>query len=94
MNISLTKELETLVSKKVSSGRYHSASEVVREGLRLLEEKDMLHHARLEQLKRNVQLGIDQLDRGQGTLYTEESLRDLFENVKTEGRKRLVEGKL
>lgn len=40
MNVSLTPELETLISKKVESGRYTSASEVVREALRLLEEQD------------------------------------------------------
>ena len=42
MNVSLTKELEQLVNEKVKSGRYLSASEVVREALRLLEERDRL----------------------------------------------------
>ena len=40
MNVSLTAELEKFVSAKVDSGRYNSASEVVREALRLLEEHD------------------------------------------------------
>ena len=40
MNVSLTKELETFVSRKVKSGRYRSASEVIRESLRLLERED------------------------------------------------------
>jgi antitoxin ParD1/3/4 len=40
MNVSLTAELEKFVSAKVDSGRYSSASEVVREALRLLEEHD------------------------------------------------------
>ncbi len=40
MNVSLTPELEKFVSAKVGSGRYNSASEVVREALRLLEEHD------------------------------------------------------
>ena len=47
MNVSLTTELENFVSAKVESGRYNSASEVVREALRLLEEHD---HARAAQL--------------------------------------------
>lgn len=40
MNISLTQELEDFVSQKVKTGRYSSASEVIREGLRLLEQRD------------------------------------------------------
>ena len=42
MNISLTRELEEFVAKKVESGLYQTASEVVREGLRLLRERDDL----------------------------------------------------
>ena len=42
MNVSLTPELEKFVSTKVSTGRYNSASEVVREALRLLEENDRI----------------------------------------------------
>jgi antitoxin ParD1/3/4 len=65
MNVSLTTELEKFVSAKVESGRYNSASEVVREALRLLEEHD---HTRSVQLARfNQELGrrLDTLDRGQ-----------------------------
>ncbi|MGC8640948.1 MAG: type II toxin-antitoxin system ParD family antitoxin [Isosphaeraceae bacterium] len=64
MNISLTPELERYVHGKVQEGMYHSASEVVREGLRLLREKDELHQKKLEQLRQENQVGIDQADRG------------------------------
>ena len=47
MNVSLTPELERFVSGKVESGRYNSASEVVREALRLLEENDSARAAQL-----------------------------------------------
>ena len=66
MNVSLTKELEKLVNDKVDSGLYHTASEVIREGLRLLDERDRLYRARLEELRTDVQKGLDQLDRGEG----------------------------
>ena len=66
MNVSLTPELEKLVERKVQSGRYQSASEVVREGLRLLEDQDRLREVRLEEVRRKIQTGIDQLDRGEG----------------------------
>ena len=53
MNISLTKELEGYVTQKVESGLYHSASEVIRDGLRLLKERDELHQSRLAELRRD-----------------------------------------
>lgn len=66
MNVSLTPELEKFVEKKVKSGRYQSASEVIRDGLRLLEDEDRLRTLRLEDVRRKIQLGLDQLDRGEG----------------------------
>lgn len=66
MNVSLTPELEQFVHDKVKSGRYLSASEVVREGLRLLEERDRLYQARLAELQAKLTVGIKQLDRGEG----------------------------
>ena len=50
MNISLTPELDNFVEGKVKSGLYHSASEVIREGLRLLKERDVLQEVRVEAL--------------------------------------------
>ncbi len=66
MNISLTRELEQLVQDKVRTGMYLSASEVVREGLRLLEERDSLRRAQLMSLRKKIALGLAQLDRGHG----------------------------
>lgn len=65
MNVSLTPELEQFVSTKVDSGRYTSASEVVREALRLLEERDSARAAQL--LGFNEELGrrLAGLDRGE-----------------------------
>jgi antitoxin ParD1/3/4 len=66
MNVSLTPELEKLVTDKVQSGRYTSASEVIREALRLLEEQDELRQKRLDEIKKKISRGIEQLDRGEG----------------------------
>jgi antitoxin ParD1/3/4 len=66
MNISLTPELERLVGEKVKSGSYASASEVVREGLRLLEEQDELKRQRLAAVRRKIDRGLEQLDQGLG----------------------------
>lgn len=66
MNVSLTPELETLVQQKVRSGLYSSASEVVREALRLLNDRDTTRQQRLEELRREIKVGLDQLDCGEG----------------------------
>ena len=65
MNVSLTPELERLVNKKVQSGMYSSASEVVREALRLLKEQEELRRRRLEELRREVGIGLEQANRGE-----------------------------
>ncbi len=59
MNINLTPQLEEMVRQKVISGLYTSASEVVREALRLMDEKDRLRLAKLAQLRQDIQEGQD-----------------------------------
>jgi antitoxin ParD1/3/4 len=59
INIDLTPQLEEMVRQKVDSGLYTSASEVVREALRLMDEKDELRVARLDQLRQDIQEGLD-----------------------------------
>jgi antitoxin ParD1/3/4 len=59
MNVNLTPELEELVRRKVASGRYSSASEVVREALRLMEDQDQVRAARLLQLRADIKRGLD-----------------------------------
>jgi len=58
MNVNLTPHLEEMVREKVSSGMYTSASEVVREALRLMDEQDRLRAAKLEQLRQDVGAGL------------------------------------
>ena len=65
MNVSLTPELEKFVSAKVESGRYNSASEVVREALRLLEEHDSARAAQLAEFNGELGRRLAALDRGE-----------------------------
>jgi antitoxin ParD1/3/4 len=59
MNVNLTPQLEELVRSKVASGLYTSASEVVREALRLMEAEDRLREARLEHLRTEIRKGLE-----------------------------------
>lgn len=64
MNVSLTPELENIVDLKVKGGLYNSASEVVREGLRLLQQRDEIRETKLAALRVEIQIGIDDLEAG------------------------------
>ncbi|MGH9614000.1 MAG: type II toxin-antitoxin system ParD family antitoxin [Bryobacteraceae bacterium] len=90
MNVSLTPELERLIAEKVKSGMSQTASEVIREGLRLLKEPDR----RLESLRRDVRAGFEAVERGEYTDYDASNIKRLAERVKTRGRKRLVDEEL
>lgn len=81
MNIALTKELEQLIQDKVKSGRYLSASEVVGEALRLLDERDRIQEARLAELKAKIREGIEELDRGEG-IDGEEVFAEIEEDIR------------
>ena len=85
MNVSLTPELENWVKQKVNTGLYNSASEVVREAIRVLIEQDELRELQREKLRQQLQIGIEQLDDG----LSQELNKDLISRIKKQGRKSL-----
>jgi len=87
VNISLTMELDQFVKQQVESGMYHSASEVIRDGLRLLKERDLLRQIRLEELRKQLAIGLEQLERGEYAVMDETT----FARIKAEGERRLAE---
>lgn len=87
MNVSLTPELERLVAEKVESGMYQTASEVVREGLRLLKRRD----EELASLRAEIKKGFDAVERGEYKDYDESTIEQLAEGVGARGRKALEE---
>ena len=93
MNVSLTPELEKLVQSKVESGLYNSASEVIRESLRLLHERDRVKEIRLEELRKEIQKGVDQLERGEYSIYETEELETLISEIKQKGRAKMSKTK-
>ncbi len=80
MNVSLTPHFDKLVKSKVASGLYNSASEVMRDALRLLEERDQLRALRLDEVRRDIQKGMESGD----------STHLDIEEIKARGRERLA----
>ena len=87
MNVHLTPELERLVQNKVESGRYNSASEVVREALRLMEQKDELRTLQLRELRKRIDKGLSEAELGLGA-DGEQFTQGLIEDLDTRESKR------
>jgi antitoxin ParD1/3/4 len=87
MNVHLTSELEKLVHNKVKTGRYNSASEVVREALRLLEEHDHIRQMRMQEIRKKIDEGWESLQRGEG-IDGEEAFKTLAQRHKRFKRQR------
>jgi antitoxin ParD1/3/4 len=83
MNVSLTPELEQYIAGKVGTGMYQTASEVVRDALRALKEREE-RQSKLEELRREIDRGLDPAARGQVRDFTEETAA----RVKARGRRR------
>ena len=79
---SIGKHFEEFIAGLIESGRYSTASEVLREGLRLIEEREQRRKAKLEALRAEIQKGLDS--------GPAEEVGDMFERIKSEGRKRLA----
>lgn len=83
MNISLTPQLEAFIKQKVETGMYTSVSEVVREALRLLEERDAVQAVKLDALREDIRRGLTSLENGQGAPLN-------MDAIKAKGRERLA----
>lgn len=83
MNVSLTAELDAFVLGLVESGRYGSSSEVVREGLRMLMDREELRRVEVEEFRRQVQIGLDDLEAGRSIRMTPSQVAEM---VKAYGR--------
>jgi antitoxin ParD1/3/4 len=81
MELTLSNETERLIDESIRSGRHQSASEVVAFAVKNLVECERRIIAYNEYLKREVAIGIAELDRGEGIEYTEETLHELFDEI-------------
>lgn len=84
MTVEIPPELQQFVQRVISIGSFNSEAEVVGEALRLLRRR------RLDELRQDIAAAAEQIDRGEGIeIEDEETLRELFEDTKERGRKRL-----
>jgi antitoxin ParD1/3/4 len=74
-NVVLTERQEELIEALVKSGRYQNASEVLRDGLRLVEQREAENEGKLKALRAAARVGVGALDRGEFKEF--ESIRDL-----------------
>lgn len=85
MNISLTPRLEEMIREKIASGSYSSASEVVREALRLLELEDQLRTLKLQRLRQDIREGLES---GPGTPFDSNKIKQAARQKKSSRRTR------
>ena len=81
MNVSLTQALAEFVEKEVASGNYATASEVVRDGLRVLREERAVYEEKLAILRREIQKGIDDVEAGR---FSDRSIEEILAEVQAE----------
>ena len=86
MTATLPEDLEEYVKAKVQSGEYPSAVEVIRAGLHLLEDQETLRQIRLERLRKEIAVGIEQADRGEVAPLD-------VENIIAQGKRLLAQDK-
>jgi antitoxin ParD1/3/4 len=80
---SIGKHFEEFIASLIESGRYSTASEIIRDGLRMIEEREQRREAKLEALRAAIQEGLD-------SPSEEVDIKELIEDVKTRGRQRLA----
>jgi len=81
---SIGKHFEDMIDSLIESGRYSTASEVMREGLRLVEEREERRKAKLEALRAEIQKSVD------SGLAEEVDLHEFMASIKARGRDRLA----
>lgn len=86
MNVNLGETFDQFVAKLLDSGLYQSQSEVIREGLRLLKEREDLKNLRLTQLGDEINKGLRDIDSENFETLDEATLKQRFERSKVRGR--------
>jgi antitoxin ParD1/3/4 len=83
---SIGKHFEAFIERLIASGRYSTASEIIRDGLRVIEEREQRREAKLEWLRAEIQKGLD------SGPAEEVDIKEWIEDVKRRGRQQLAAG--
>ena len=92
MEITLTPELEDLINEEMQSGDYFSPADVLREGLLSLKASRIPKEVRRENLRREIQKGIDAMREGNYKSYNADELDEFFEDIIKRGTEKLKKG--
>lgn len=87
MEIHLPPDMQDYLEGKLSSGEYASATDVLTEGLHLLRDRDSLYQTKLEELRKEIAIGVEQVRRGECSQVGP----DLSAEIEARGAKRLAE---
>ena len=90
-NVNVTTKQAEFIDRNVKRGEFQNASEVVRAGLRLLEQEQQEYRAKLKKLRQFAKEGFDAIDRGEYELITPDNLKAFMESVKAESDREEVE---
>lgn len=93
-NVVLTDHHEKVIADLVASGRYQNASEVLREGLRLIEERAAREAAKLGALQEAARIGFTDIDEGRFTRLDAEGIDELMDELGREAIKRGSDARL
>lgn len=89
-NIVITKHQQELIESLVEAGRYQNASEVLREGLRLVEQREAIQAAKLKVLRDAAQAGWDDLAAGRYVDVDDADLDDYLEQLGERAARRVA----
>lgn len=83
MDVSIPKELQDFVREQVESGQYKSEDDVCRDGLRLLKEQQAQYTTKLDALRKEIDIGVKQLDNGEGRPFDKERIIRIAKSKRT-----------
>ena len=85
----LTEHHAKIIDRLVKSGRYRNASEVLREGLRMIERREALEDAKLEVLREAARIGFADIDRGRFVDVSDDQLEGYIGELGCKARERI-----